>query len=90
MLGLIRQHYGGEPGERFGPTLAAEHLEQDHGLKVDAETLRRWMLAEGLWSGERKRKVYRKRRARRAHFGELVQMDGSFEHWLEIGASARA
>jgi len=42
-------------GERFGPTLAAEHLAAEDGLQVDAETLRRWMLAEGLWSRERKR-----------------------------------
>jgi hypothetical protein len=41
------------------------------------------MLAAGLWSRERKRKAYRKRRERKAHFGELVQMDGSFEKWLE-------
>jgi hypothetical protein len=58
-------------------------LQEDHGLRVDAETLRRWMLAEGLWTRERKRKPYRQRRVRRAHFGELVQMDGSFENWLE-------
>src|ERR1700676_4985193 len=36
-----------------------------------------------LWTRERKRKPYRQRRARRSHFGDLVQMDGSFEHWLE-------
>jgi hypothetical protein len=41
------------------------------------------MLAEGLWTRERKRKPYRQRRERRAHSGELVQMDGSFEGWLE-------
>jgi hypothetical protein len=41
------------------------------------------MLAAGLWTRERKRKPYRQRRVRRAHFGELVQMDGSFEAWLE-------
>lgn len=83
VLALVRKHYGGGPGERFGPTLAAEHLQEDHGLTVDPETLRRWMLAEGLWTRERKRKRYRQRRERRAHFGELVQMDGSFEAWLE-------
>jgi len=83
ILGLVRKHYSGGPGERFGPTLAAEHLAEDHGIRVDAETLRRWMLAAGLWTRERKRKPYRQRRARRAHFGELVQMDGSFEAWLE-------
>jgi transposase len=83
ILGLVKKHYSGGPGERFGPTLSAEHLEADHGIRIDAETLRRWMLAEGLWTRERKRKPYRQRRARRPHFGELVQMDGSFEEWLE-------
>jgi hypothetical protein len=83
VLALVRKHYGGEPGERFGPTLAAEHLAEEHEVVVDGETLRRWMLDEGLWTRERKRKPYRQRRLRRAHFGELVQMDGSFEDWLE-------
>ena len=83
VLRLIRNKYGGEAGKRFGPTLAAEHLGQDDGMKVDAETLRRWMLAEGLWSRGRKRKPHRRRRERRRHFGELVQLDGSFHAWLE-------
>jgi transposase len=83
VLRRVRDKYGGEPGTRFGPTLAAEHLETDDGLVVDAETLRRWMLAEGLWSRERKRKQHRRRRERRRHFGELVQLDGSFHDWLE-------
>jgi transposase len=82
VLGLVRKKYGGEAGERFGPTLAAEHLAADDGLPVDAETLRRWMLAEGLWSRARKRKQHRKRRERKEHFGELLQLDGSFEEWL--------
>lgn len=89
VLKIVREQYGGEPGDRLGPTLAAEQLEQDHQLKTDAETLRRWMLEAGLWSRERKRKPYRQRRARRRHFGELVQMDGSFEAWLE-GRAERA
>jgi transposase len=83
VLQLVRKKYGGLVGERFGPTLAAEHLESEDRLKVDAETLRRWMLAEGLWSRERKRRAHRRRRERKEHFGELVQMDGSFHAWLE-------
>src|SRR5271157_5295812 len=83
ILRLVREKYGGAAGERFGPTLAAEHLASEDGLPVDAETLRRWMLAEGLWSRERKRWRHRRRRQRREHFGELVQMDGSFHRWLE-------
>ncbi len=83
VLQLVREKYGGAVGDRFGPTLAAEHLASEDGLQVDAETLRRWMLAEGLWSRERKRRRHRRRRERREHFGELVQMDGSFHAWLE-------
>jgi transposase len=67
----------------FGPTLAAEHLGSDDGLEVPAETLRRWMKQAGLWQRQRRRKPYRQRRERKAHFGELVQLDGSFHEWLE-------
>ena len=83
VLQLVREKYGGAVGERFGPTLAAEHLAAEDGLKIAAETLRRWMLAEGLWSRERRRKRHRLRRERKEHFGEMVQMDGSFHPWLE-------
>jgi hypothetical protein len=83
VLRRVREKYSGAVGERFGPTLAAEHLESGDGLKVHAETLRRWMLAEGLWSRERRRKRHLRRRERKEHFGEMVQMDGSFHAWLQ-------
>lgn len=66
----------------FGPTLAAEYLESE-GLEVDHETLRRWLLQEGLWKKRRKRSRHRKWRERKAHQGELVQMDGSHHDWFE-------
>lgn len=78
ILRKVQEKYRG-----FGPTLAAEHLASEDQLTVHPETLRRWMLAEGLWSKARKRKQHRKRRDRRAHFGELVQMDGSFHDWYQ-------
>ena len=83
VLRTIGQKYSGEVGERFGPTLAAEHLESEDQLVIHPETLRRWMLEEGLWSRTRKRQAHRQRRARKDHFGELVQMDGSFHEWFE-------
>jgi transposase len=83
VLQLIREKYSGREQERFGPTLAAEHLADEDGLEVGKETLRRWMLAEGLWSRLRRRKAHRKRRERRRHFGDLVQLDGSFHPWFE-------
>src|SRR5947207_4102144 len=77
VLALVREKYSGGVDERFGPTLAAEHLASEDGLTVDHETLRRWMLAAGLWSRARKPSPHRRRRERIAHFGELVQLDGS-------------
>jgi hypothetical protein len=80
---LIRQKYSGEVGVRFGPALAAEHLASEDRIELSATTVRRWMLAEGLWSRARKVRRHRQRRERREHFGELVQLDGSFHDWLE-------
>src|ERR1019366_4293063 len=83
VLRLVGRKYSGEEGERFGPRLAAEHLASDDHVEVNVQTLRRWMLSEGLWSGARKRRVHRKRRERKEHVGKLVQRDGSFHDWLE-------
>lgn len=66
----------------FGPTLASEYLAQE-GLRIDHETLRRWLLEEGLWKKKRRRQKHRQWRERRAHRGELVQMDGSHHDWFE-------
>src|ERR1035437_9926002 len=44
--------------EGFGPTLAAEKL-FEVGLRVSHETLRRWLIVEGLWKKKRKRGPHR-------------------------------
>jgi transposase len=78
VLQRVRERY-----EDFGATLASEHLREEDGLEVHAETLRRWLRESGIRGRQRKRKPYRQRRERKRHFGELVQMDGSFHRWLE-------
>jgi hypothetical protein len=83
VLRTVDKKYFGEVGARFGPTLASQHLASEDGLEVHPETLRRWMLVGGQWSRARKRKPWRQRRERKQHFGELVQMDGSFHEWFE-------
>lgn len=85
-LALVREKYSGAVDVRFGPTLAAEHLASEDAVTVHHDTLRRWMLAAGLWSRARKRSPHRQRRERKAHFGELVQLDGSFHLWYEARA----
>jgi len=82
-LALVREKYSGPVDVRFGPTLAGEHLASEDGVTVHHDTLRRWMLAAGLWSRARNRAPHRQRRERKAHFGELVQLDGSFHLWYE-------
>jgi transposase len=83
----VAQEYGGSAakgaGQRFGPTLVAEHLEEEHGLVIPRTTLREWMLEAGLWCRIRRSRAKPRRRERRAHFGELVQLDGSFHDWFE-------
>ncbi len=68
----------------FGPTFAAEKLMDCEELKVSKETLRQWMMAEGLWKGRaRKQARIHQSRERRSRFGELVQIDGSHHDWFE-------
>ncbi len=68
----------------FGPTLAAEYLQQRHGIHLGRETLRGWMAAAGLWKPQR-RKLGRPHlwRPRRSCRGELLQWDTSEHDWLE-------
>jgi hypothetical protein len=77
VLDAYRRRYGD-----FGPTFACEKLAEEN-LVVSPETLRGWLLAEGLWQRRRQRDPHRRRRPRRACFGELVQIDTSLHEWLE-------
>ncbi len=78
VLNLCRKKYEG-----FGPTLAQEKLEELDKLYVNRETLRQWMLVEGLWELQRKGRKHREWRERKACVGEMVQLDGSHHDWLE-------
>lgn len=67
----------------FGPTLAAEYLEEEHGLAVSRETLRGWLIEAGLWVSRRRRVRHRQWRERKSCLGELVQLDTSIHDWFE-------
>lgn len=67
----------------FGPLLASEKLFEINKLRVSDETLRNWLIAEGLWIKNRKHKKHRKWRERKHFFGEMIQADGSHHDWLE-------
>lgn len=67
----------------FGPTLAAEKLAERHGITLSDETLRRWLRERGVVHFTRRKRPHRAWRARRAHVGELLQLDGSHHDWFE-------
>jgi Winged helix-turn helix len=78
-LSLVRERYAD-----FGPTFAAEKLAEQHGCLVSRETLRGWMIADGLWVDRRHRLASpHQPRRRRDCLGELVQIDGSEHAWFE-------
>jgi transposase len=72
----------------FGPTLATEVLLDKHELRVGRETLRRWMMAEGLWLSRKQRRTFHQPRLRRESYGELIQIDGSDHRWFEERGAA--
>ena len=79
VLETYRRVYAG-----FGPVLASEKMEEREGLKVNDETLRLWLIQEGLWQVKKQKELKKRQwRARKDHLGEMVQMDGSHHDWLE-------
>jgi transposase len=75
---LCQTRYAG-----FGPTLAAEKLAERDGVTVSVETVRTWLRAARVPYPQRRPRPHRQWRPRRAHRGELVQVDGSHHAWLD-------
>lgn len=78
-LNLIQEYF-----YDYGPTLAAEKLNEYFNIKVSKETTRQWMIEAGFWRHKQKKiPAPHPLRARRPFVGELVQVDGSHHHWFE-------
>ena len=77
-IALCRDRY-----KEFGPTHASEKLLMKHGIKLSDETLRGWFQEERLPYKNRKKRPHRQWRERKAHRGEMVQIDGSHHDWFE-------
>ena len=79
VVDLVRKRY-----RDFGPTFAHEKLVEEHGYRLSVETLRRWMISDGLWRAKTRREVRtHQSRPRRECLGDLVQIDGSPHAWFE-------
>lgn len=80
IIELLHKHY-----HDFKPTFANEKLAEQHRICRDSKTIRQIMIDEGLWQPKLKKQasIHRAWRERRACYGELIQFDGSYEHWFE-------
>lgn len=78
--GIVRERYSD-----FGPAFASEKLRECERLKINHETLRQLMIDWGLWRAHRRKqgKKYHAWRARKEHYGEMEQFDGSYFQWFE-------
>lgn len=78
-LSLVKEKY-----VDFHPTLASEKLEEHHQLSINPETLRLWMIQDGLWKVRKQKGIdYHSWRERKEYFGQLIQFDGSYHLWFE-------
>lgn len=77
-LKLFKQEYAD-----FNLAHATEKLYEAHGITLSDETLRLWLNKAAIPYKKRKVKKHREFRQRKAHFGELVQIDGSHHDWFE-------
>lgn len=80
VLALIREHY-----MDFKPTFAAEKLQENHGIDISSESLRKIMIEAGIWKVKPRKKAGRQHhwRPRKENFGEMQQFDGCYHHWFE-------
>lgn len=81
---LLHKHY-----PDFGPTFAAEKLDELHDIKHDSKTIRAIMIEEKLWKTRPLKSAsdHRSWRERKHCIGEMQQFDGSYEYWFEDRSS---
>ena len=69
----------------FSPTFATEKLSESHGITHDPKTIQSILIEANVWTKRTKREKEQHRSwcERRPAKGDLVQFDGSYEHWFE-------
>lgn len=80
IISLIKTTYVG-----FGPTLAAEKLDELNEITVSNEAVRAIMIKNNLWKPRprKKNKEHREWRPRKENYGTMEQYDGSYHRWFE-------
>jgi len=78
IVALVKERY-----RDFKPKFAAEKLWKRDKIKVSDEKMRQIMIGAGLWRVHRHKSEVHPWREPKAHYGQMVQMDGSHHAWLE-------
>lgn len=81
---LYREKYEG-----FNLTHYVEKLKEREGIRIGEDTVRKTLLAVGLWQPRRKHPKHRLKRPRREREGELLQVDASIHAWLQFAGDER-
>lgn len=77
--GIVEKKY-----HDFGPTFAAEKLQECEKIRIGKEKLRQLMISWHIWQPKSKKKGKPHQWRERKHYrGEMIQMDGSDHDWLE-------
>ena len=83
VFNIVRRGY-----PNFGNTFAAEKLSEFNVIHVSKETLRQWMIEDGLWVRKRRKDPrIHQTRDRRSRLRELVQIDCPPHDWFDGRAS---
>ena len=79
VLRLYRDKYRGFNVQHF-----VETVHRDHGVRLSYTFIKTALQEAGLVKKHRGRGRHRKRRERKACFGEMLHLDGSRHRWLEL------
>lgn len=80
IIKIIKEKYND-----FKPTFAAEKLFENHGLKINKESLRQLMIKKKIWKPKSRKRPKQRHtwRPRKENYGEMQQFDGSYHKWFE-------
>ena len=76
---LYRERYSGFNGRHF-----FQIVRRDHGVKLSYSCVKQMLQGAGLLKKGRARGRHRRRRERKACFGEMLHLDGSPHRWLKL------
>jgi len=84
ILELYRERYAGFNGRHFW-----QIVRRDHGVKLSYSCVKQMLQGAGLIKKGRARGRHRRRRERKACFGEMLHLDGSLHRWLKLAGEDR-